>query len=401
MAAFEYQALDAHGKKQKGVISADTLKSARRELRRQGLTPVNVETSKAKAKKETRGQKLSIKDNVLLTRQLAMLISSGTPVEEALAAVGDTSRKNAVRSVLADVRSNVVEGQPLSDAMSSQSSAFPPLYTSIVAAGESAGALDAVMARLADYQEKSEEMRGKVVSALIYPMVVAVVALMVVVALLVFVVPRVVEQFDTMGQKLPLLTQIMVNISEFLQAYGLVLFGALAIGVFVLGHMSKVDAVKRRLDSLVLGLPIIGEVVRSVAAARFARTFATLASSGAPVLDCLRASRETTPNLILRDAVEKVIEDVREGGSLSQSMARTGAFPPLVTHMAAGGEASGDLGAMFDKGAEYLERDFEKTSGVALGLLEPLITVVMGGLVMLIILAIMLPILQLNSGALI
>ncbi|MFC7290353.1 type II secretion system inner membrane protein GspF [Hirschia litorea] len=401
MAAFEYQALDAQGKKSKGVVSADSLKSARRELRKQGLTPLKVDASKGKIDKKTRQLKLSSKDNVLLTRQLAMLITSGTPVEEALAAVGETSKKNNVRTVLADVRANVVEGQTLSDAMSGQRLAFNSLYTSIIAAGEGAGALDSVMSRLADYQEKSEDMRGKVVAAMIYPAVLAVVALMVVVALLVFVVPRVVEQFDTMGQTLPLLTQIMVNISGFLQSYGVFIIGGLAVGFIVLSNVSKVERVKRRLDKISLNLPIIGEVVRSVTAARFARTFATLASSGAPVLDCLRAARETTPNLVLRDAVEKVIEDVREGGSLSASMARTGAFPPLVTHMAAGGEASGQLGVMFDKGAEYLEREFEKTSSVALGLLEPIITVIMGGLVMLIILAIMLPILQLNSGALI
>ncbi len=401
MAAFEYQALDQNGKKQKGVLSSDSLKSARRELRKQGLTPINVEASKEKAAKKSRGRKLTSKDSVLLTRQMAMLISSGTPVEEALAAVGDSAKKGNVRSVLADVRSNVVEGQSLSDALSSQRIAFPALYTSIVAAGETAGALDVVMGRLADYQEKSEEMRGKVISALIYPIVVGVVALMVVVALLVFVVPRVVEQFETMGQKLPLLTQTMVNISEFLQTYGLFLLAGIVVAVLVLGRMSRIEAVKRRLDRFSLSLPLIGEVVRSVASARFARTFATLAASKAPVLDCLRAAKETTPNLILRDAVQQVIEDVREGGSLSQSMARTKEFPPLVTHMAAGGEASGEYGPMFEKGAEYLERDFEKTSSVALGLLEPLITVVMGGLVMIIILAIMLPILQLNSGAMI
>jgi len=401
MAAFDYQALDQNGKKQKGVLSSDSLKSARRELRKQGLTPLNVEASKEKAAKKSRGRKLTSKDSVLLTRQMAMLISSGTPVEEALAAVGDSAKKGNVRSVLADVRSNVVEGQSLSDALSSQRIAFPALYTSIVAAGETAGALDVVMGRLADYQEKSEEMRGKVISALIYPIVVGVVALMVVVALLVFVVPRVVEQFETMGQKLPLLTQTMVNISEFLQAYGLFLLAGIVVAVLVLGRMSRIEAVKRRLDRFSLSLPLIGEVVRSVASARFARTFATLAASKAPVLDCLRAAKETTPNLILRDAVQQVIEDVREGGSLSQSMARTKEFPPLVTHMAAGGEASGEYGPMFEKGAEYLERDFEKTSSVALGLLEPLITVVMGGLVMIIILAIMLPILQLNSGAMI
>jgi general secretion pathway protein F len=400
MAAFEYQALDRDGRNKRGVISAENEKAARKELRKQSLTPLKLSTVSSKQKSNTKKIKISNKDNVLITRQMAMLISSGTPVADALASVGHSAKKNNVRKLIADVRSSVVEGESLSDSLAKQGVAFSSLYTAIVAAGESSGALDSVLSRLADYQESSEEMRGKVISALIYPAVLAVVALSVVIALLVFVVPRVVDQFDTMGQDLPFLTNMMVSISSFLQSYGLLLIG-LGVGVcFFFGRLLKVEAFKRKVDGFLLKLPIVGEVIRAVAAARFSRTFATLSTSGAPVMDCLLAAKETTPNLVIKEAVLNVIEDVREGGGLSSSIERTGEFPPLVSHMASGGEASGELGMMFDKGAEYLERDFEKASSVALGLLEPLITVLMGGMVMLIILAIMLPILQLNSSAL-
>lgn len=400
MAAFEYQALDAAGRTRKGVITADSPKAARRELRKQALTPVKVSPTRTKAAGESSGRKLRSKELVLITRQLAMLIGSGAPVEQAIASVTSTAEQTRVRAILASVRANVVEGKSLSDALRGEAASFPRLYSAIVAAGEGAGALDAVLERLANYLEASAKMRSKIISAMIYPLILAIVAFSVIVALLIFVVPRVVEQFDTMGQKLPFLTSAMVSISAFLQSYGLYLLGASALLVFAANRALKSRAVKRRVDEFMLGSPLIGRIVRDVTAARFARTFATLANSGAPVLDCLSAARETTLNLVMRDAVDEMRDAVREGGSLNKAMAKTGVFPPLVVHMAASGEDSGRLGHMFDKGAEYLESEFEATSSVALGLLEPLITVVMGGLVLLIILAIMLPILQLNTAAL-
>jgi len=401
MAAFEYQALDAAGRTRKGVVSADSPKAARRELRRQALTPLKLAPTREKTSDTASSRRrLPSGEVVLVTRQLAMLIGSGTPVEEAISAVGGAAKETRTRTVLASIRSNVVEGRSLSDAMRTEHRSFSPLYRAIVSAGEEAGALGLVMDRLADYLERSQAMRRKVLAAMIYPFILALVALAVVVALMVFVVPRVVEQFDTLGADLPALTDGLIAVSGFLRAYGLVLLAGLAAGIFAFTRAMKSDAVKRRVDGWVLSLPVIGRVARSVAAARFSRTFATLATSGAPVLDCLAAARETTPNLVLRDAVDETMVAVREGGSLSKAMARTAQFPPLMVHMAASGEASGDLGGMFLKGAEYLESDFETASSVALGLLEPLITVVMGGMVLVIILAIMLPILQLNSSAL-
>ncbi len=401
MAAFEYQALDADGRTRRGVVSADSPKAARRELRRQSLTPLKLAPTREKVSATAASRRrLSSGELVLVTRQIAMLIGSGTPVEQAIAAVGSASKDARTRTVLASLRSNVVEGRSLSDAMRGEHRSFNPLYRAIVAAGEEAGALGLVMDRLADYLERSQAMRRKVLAAMIYPLILALVALCVVVALMVFVVPRVVEQFDTLDADLPALTDGLIAVSAFLRSYGLVLLGAIGVAGFAFNRAMQREAIKRRVDGWVLSLPVLGPVARSVAAARFSRTFATLATSGSPVLDCLAAARETTPNLVLRDAVDEVMVTVREGGSLSKAMARTGQFPPLMVHMAASGEASGDLGGMFVKGAEYLESDFETASGVALSLLEPLITVVMGGMVLVIILAIMLPILQLNSSAL-
>lgn len=402
MAAFEYQAIDGDGRTRKGVISADSQKAARRELRRQALVPVKLSPTREASGKASRAasrRKLKPAELVLLTRQLAMLIASGTPVEQAVAAVGGSAESAASKSVMASVRAGVVEGRSLSDAMRGEQKSFPSLFRSVVAAGEEAGALGAVLERLAVHLEKSQAMRRKTIGALIYPAILAIVALAVIIALLIFVVPRVVEQFDTMNQSLPPLTTAMIGLSHFLQNWGLVLAGLLVVAGLVFQRLNQQPAVRRRVDRAVLGLPVIGKVLRSVGAARFARTFATLSASGAPVLDSLKAGRETTPNLVLRDAVDQVIVAVHEGGSLSGAMARSGAFPPLVVHMAASGEASGDLATMFNKGADYLEDDFESTTAMALGVLEPMITVVMGGLVMLIILAIMLPILQLNTGA--
>ncbi|MEL6258852.1 MAG: type II secretion system F family protein, partial [Pseudomonadota bacterium] len=323
MAAFEYTALDAGGRRKRGVISADSQKTARRELRKQSLTPlkVNPTNEKVGSSNNRRSRKLSSGQLVLVTRQLAMLVSAGSPIEEAVAAVGSGTKDETVRRTLANVRAGVVEGRALSDAMRTESKTFSPLYRAIVSAGETSGALGAVLDRLADNLEKSQAMQRKVTAALIYPAILAIVALSVVVALMVFVVPRVVEQFDTLGQDLPTLTNIMVGLSGFIRDYGLFIAAGIAAFILVVSRLMRTESFKRRVDGIVLDAPVIGGVARGAAAARFARTFATLAQSGAPVTDCLAASRETTPNLVLRDAVDDVSETVRKGGALSAAMA--------------------------------------------------------------------------------
>lgn len=402
MAAFEYAALDADGRKLKGVIHADSPRAARRELRAKSLTPLNlahVKDGRASTSVRSSGRKLGSTELVLVTRQLALLVGAGSPVEEAVRAIGQSASDPATRNVLASVRSGIVEGQSLSQALSAESRTFPPLYRAIVRAGEGSSSLGPVLERLADSLDKSQAMRRKVTAALVYPLILLIVAIAVIVGLMVLVVPTIVEQFEGMDARLPLLTVVVISISDFFRDFGLVVVATLLLGGFGFHRAMRRPAFKRAVDRLSLSLPVIGPVIRSVTAARFSRTFAALASSGAPVLDAIAAARETTTNLVLRDAVDEVAETVRKGGALHSAMARTGEFPPLVVHMAAGGESSGRLGEVFERGADHLEAEFEAKSAVALNLLEPLITVVMGALVLVIILAIMLPIMDLNTSA--
>ncbi|MEO0983609.1 MAG: type II secretion system inner membrane protein GspF [Pseudomonadota bacterium] len=403
MAAFEYVAIGPDGRRTSGTISADTARSARKELRLRQLTPLKVseasERSVGRIKLGGRGG-LNGADRVLVTRQLAMLIQSGATVEEALAAVASEAERPAARRLLLAVRASVTEGYRFSEALAQSPSSFPALYRSVVGAGEASGRLGEVMERLAVYLEKSRNVGRKVQAALIYPCVLAVIALVVIGALMTFVVPRVVEQFNTFGEDLPPLTNAVIAVSEFVRNFGLIAVAGVIVFVFLAGRALKSAAIKRQVDATLLSLPVIGKALRTVSAARFARTFSTLLASGTPVLDSLAGARGSLGNLVFAEAVDETMTGVREGGSLARAMRKTDVFPALLTHLAASGETGGDLAGMMAKGAEYLEEDFESSSAVALGLLEPLIIVFLGGVVALIVLSIMLPILQLNTLAL-
>lgn len=407
MAAFEYLALSPEGKQTRGVVAADTARAARRELKERRFTLLELrETAEEKAEagagavKLGRGAGLSDGDRVLITRQLAMLIGAGLPVEEALNAIAQQAHKRPVRRVLLQLRSSVTEGFRLSDALAKHARAFGPLYRSMVAAGEAAGELGAVLSRLADLLEQSQKTRRKIQAAVAYPCVLAVVATFIVTALMVFVVPRVVEQFDTLDQNLPLLTSAVIAVSEFLRSYGFIVFGALVLSVIAFGRALSFEPAKRAVDGFMLRVPGLGAYLRGASAARFARTFGALLEAGVPVIESLQAAKNTISNLVMRDAIDAMSDAVRKGGGLSSAMLATKAFPPLLPFVAASGERSGELGAMFEKGADYLENETESSTAVALNLLEPFIIIVMGGAVALIVLSIMLPILQLNSLAL-
>ncbi|MEM9750964.1 MAG: type II secretion system F family protein, partial [Pseudomonadota bacterium] len=310
MAAFEYVALDTGGKRTKGVITAETARLARKELLRRKLTPLQLSVSgRARRAGDAEGKAqgglgslqlgggaLPSKDVALITRQLATLIRAGSPVEEALRAVAGQAEKPALRRVMHGVRDSVTEGYRLSEALRSERKAFTPLYRSMVGAGEASGDLGAVLERLADYLEKAQTMRRKITSALIYPAALAVTALSVIVALMVFVVPRVVEQFDSIGQELPGLTLAMIAISSFLRDFGLYLLIALIIGGAAGARALRNPKVRRRFDGALLATPFIGKLVRSVNAARFGRTLSTLIESGAPVLESLDAAKTTVSN---------------------------------------------------------------------------------------------------------
>lgn len=406
MAAFEYIALDADGKRARGVVAADTARAARRELRQRRLTLLQLDEAKteragaAGTRPSSRGSGLTPAERVLVTRQLAMLIRSGAPVEEALNAIADQAPRQATRRMLLQLRSRVTEGRRLSEAADEQGRAFGPLFRAMAAAGEATGELGAVLGRLADVEERAQKVRQKILAAIIYPIVLTVVAALIVTALMTFIVPRVVEQFDSLGQDLPLLTDIVISISEGMRSYGLVVLLALIAGGIALVRALRFESVRLVADRLLLRLPLLGGFARTASAARFARTFGALLQSGVPALDSIEAAKSTVQNRVVRRAAESVAEAVRKGGSVAGAMRAQKAFPPLLVFMAASGERSGELGAMFEKGADYLEGEMETATAVVLNLLEPLIIVVMGAIVALIVLSIMLPILRLNTLAL-
>lgn len=402
MAAFEYRALTTDGRRTSGVISAESPRAARRELRARQLTPVDLKETGGSAKGPARlGGRMSHKQRTLFTRQMAVLLQSGMTVEQALAAAASDGSAPRVRSLVLGVRQQVMEGVSLADALRSAPQAFPPLFRSVVAAGESAGRLAAVLDQLSASLERSYKMSATARAALVYPAVLGVMALLMVSALMVFVVPKLVEQFAMLGTtELPLLTQFVIGASEFSQRWGLVVLAVAAAGGLVFAQALKAPTLKRRWDAFALELPFVGPLLRTLAAARFARVHATLASSGATVLEALSAAGNAMGNLVFREAAASIRESVQQGATLSSAMKASGVFPPLLTHMVQSGEAARDVPAMMSRGAEFLESEFEATTRTALSLLEPAIIILLGGVVGTIVLSIMLPIMQLNTLAL-
>jgi general secretion pathway protein F len=334
----------------------------------------------------------------LFTRQLATLIQV-SPLEESLRTIGRQAEKEQVREILLSVHGGVVEGRRLSEAMGREPASFPALYRAMVAAGESSGTLPRILERLSDLLERQAQVRGKVTSALAYPIVLAIVASFVVMALMIFVVPRVVEQFEDVGQQLPLLTRIVIALSEFLANWWWALVIALvALGLLVAKALQE-ETLRLRFDAGLLRLPLIGRLLRDLHAARMARTLSTMVASRLPLLEGLKLTTQTVHNRALRAASVDITEAIRGGGSLSAALKRAGVFPPLLVYLAASGEASGRLDVMLERAADYLEREFDTFTATALSLLEPAIIVVMGAIVALIVLSILLPILQLDTLA--
>ena len=396
MAAFEYSALDVQGRRREGVIDAGSAADARRLLETRRLLPVRVEPATVRAEQASRSRgRFSAKDLTLLTRQLATLVAVA-PLEEALRTIGSQSERAPVRRVVMATHARVVEGFRLSDAMAREPRAFPPLYRAMVAAGEGTGALPAILERLADLHERDQQVRGKLVSALVYPAALAVTAVLVVIALMVFVVPKVVEQFESMGRELPLLTRIVIGVSDALVAWWLPILLLAAAG-FTISRLLRRPALRRRFDAALLRLPLLGRLLRDVHAARMARTLATMSDSGLPLIEGLAITARTVGNTVLREATGSMVEVIREGGSLSSAMKRAAVFPPTLLYMATSGEDSGRLAPMLDRAADYLEREFNTFTTAAMSLLEPLIIIVLGAMVAVIVLAILLPILQFNA----
>lgn len=400
MADFRYLAIDPAGREKRGHIAAPDDAAARAALARSKLyvvecAPGPPPEARAPLLKLDRG-KLSQRELSLFTRQVATL-TQVSPLEEALRTAARQSEAEHVRRIVGTVHAGITEGRRLADAMAREPKSFPPLYRAMVSAGESSGSLPTILDRLSVLLERQAEVRGKLMATLAYPIVLTIVALCVIAALMIWVVPRVVEQFDTVGQQLPLLTRIVIGVSDAMAGWWWAIL--LVIGVIVAGAASILRQPGPRLafDGWLLRLPLLGRLLRDLHAARFARTLGTMVSSRLPLVEGLRLTIPTIRNRVLRAATESIVEAVRGGGSLSAAMRSAAVFPPLLVYLAASGEASGRLEVMLEKAADYLEKEFDRFTSTAMALLEPLIIVVMGVIVALIILSILLPILQLQQ----
>jgi general secretion pathway protein F len=401
MPAFAYKALDARGKNKSGVLEGDTARQIRQQLREKSLIPVEVNQVKEEKVSERKlsffAPKISASDLALLTRQLATLIEAALPIEEALLAVAEQCEKVRQKNMMMAVRSKVVEGHSLAKALGDFPRVFDTLYRAMVAAGERSGHLDTVLSRLADYTEKRQQTSSQITQALVYPLVMMVVAIGVVIMLLTVVVPSIVEQFDTMGQELPLMTRILIAISDGLQHYGIIGGIALMIVIFLLNRILQVPRIRLQWHKRQLFLPVIGKLVRGTNTARFAQTLSILSASAVPLLESMRIAGDVLENLHLQNLVKEAAIKVKEGSSLRASLENTKVFPPMMMHMIASGERSGELQQMLARAANNQERELAATINMALKIFEPLLIVTMAGIVLFIVMAILLPILSLNS----
>lgn len=403
MAAFDYQAVDSRGKNKKGVIEGDTPRHVRNLLREQGLMPIEVTPCLQKNKQKNKkslfagGKKISVAELALITRQLSTLVESGLPIEESLMAVGEQCDKNSLKSMVMAVRTKVTEGYGLAESMAEFPQVFNRLFRAMVAAGEKSGHLDKVLDRLADYTEQREQLRSQLIQALVYPIIMTIVATGVIAILLTAVVPKIVGQFEHMGANLPGTTQFLIASSDFLREYGLGIVLIFAALILLWSQLLKKERFRFAYHQRFLSLPGIGKVAKSVNTARFARTLSILTASAVPLLESMKISGEVLDNLYIKQSVKEAADKVREGASLRVSLEQTKLFPPMMLHMIASGEKSGQLEHMLGRAADNQDRDFEAIVNISLKAFEPALMVVMAGIVLFIVMAILQPILQLNT----
>lgn len=403
MAAYEYSALNSKGRQEKGLIEADTPRQARQLLRDRGLSPLEIsevaEGSKASQGNlfQRGGGGISATELSLFTRQLATLSRSGLPLDEALTAVSDQSESKRIQRIALGVRAGVIEGNTLANSLNQFPNVFPPLFRATIEAGEHSGKLDHILERLAEYVERRQVMQSKMMLAAFYPIILTVVAIGVVTALLTYVVPQVVQVFQDIDAQLPILTRGLIAISDFLRDWGIYLLILMGIGAFTFARMLRNDHFKRRVHAFQLRLPLIGRLTRGANTGRFTRTLGILFGSGVPILDAMRIGTQVVTNLPMRDAIEEAAGKVREGASLSRSLGASKLFPPITVHLIASGESSGKLDDMLDRAAENQEREVETLVAALMGVFEPILILTMGAVVLLIVLAILLPIFDLNQ----
>ncbi|MEO8142636.1 MAG: type II secretion system inner membrane protein GspF [Betaproteobacteria bacterium] len=396
MEAFQYQALDAAGRTISGVLQAETARQARSQLRAQGLLPSVVDQLHSRARRGwVRG--LSPAELSLVTRQMATLLASGLTLEQTFKALIEESGEPMTRQVLTDVMTEVTAGSSLAGALGADGKSFPGFYCALVHGGEESGALPTVLEHLADYLDARQALRQKISLALLYPVLVMTIAVLIVTGLLIYVVPQVVQVFQQSRQSLPFLTRALIGLSDFLRAawpFLLLMIAAIAGSAYL---ALRRPAVRRRWHLVLLGLPWLGALARGANTSRFASTLAILAGGGVPLLAALDSAARVMTNMVMTEAIERAIVRVREGESLARALGETRAFPPLLVHLVASGEASGKLEQMLGRAAQLETQALERRLAVFLTLLEPVMILIMGGVVLAIVLAILLPIIEINQ----
>jgi len=399
MPAFAYQALDASGKTQRGVLQGDTARAVRSLLRARGLQPLQVDEVRGGAG-QARGvfgaRPLGAAGLALMTRQLATLVGAGLPIDEALGALVEQADSPRQRTLAAGLRARVMEGAALAQAMAEFPHAFPETYRATVAAGEQSGRLDTVLERLADHVEARDALAQKVLAALAYPLLLALVAIAVVAGLLAWVVPQIVDVFQNLGQSLPLVTRVLIGLSDFVRAWGWVLLGIVVAGVFAARQALRSDSLRRRWHAVLLRLPLVGRLVRAANAAGALGTLALLSGSAVPLLDALGVAASVVTNLPMRDALRHAAVRVREGSAFSRALAESGRFPPVALRLIASGERSGELPRMLDEAARQQQRELDRWLAAMSAVLGPAVILLVGAIVLFVVLAILLPIFDLN-----
>ncbi len=403
MGAYEYTALDQAGREKKGIIEGDTPRAARQKLREAGFIPLSVtgaaerEARRASSGRFSLKRRISPADLALVTRQLATLVASGLPLEESLAAAAEQNERPRLVSMLMAIRGKVLEGHSLARGLGEFPHVFPEIFRATVTAGEQTGHLDAVLERLADYAENRQDLRQKLTLALIYPALLTVVAISIVLGLMTYVVPQVVQVFVSIHQQLPLVTRILIGFSGLLRQWGWLILIIFITAAFAIQRTLKHPGPRRRFHARLLRLPFIGRLIRGLDTARFTRTLSILAGSGVPVLDALRISGEVIGNIPMREAVAEAADRVREGASIHKALAQRKLFPPIAIHLIASGEQSGTLESMLERTAINQERELSGLISAMLSIMEPAVILLMGGVVLFIVLAILLPIFDLNQ----
>ncbi|MCU4351222.1 type II secretion system inner membrane protein GspF [Acinetobacter ursingii] len=399
MPAYQFTAIDASGKQQKGVLEGDSARQIRQQLRDKTWTPIAVEPVEQKDKHQQRSwfqKKFSAYDLALMTRQLSVLVAAAIPLEEALRAVAKQNEKAHVQNLLLSVRSKVLEGHSLAQGMQ-QSGRFPDLYIATIAAGERSGHLDLILDQLSDYTENRFAMQKKIQGAMIYPIILLLMSFAIVMGLMTYVVPDIVKTFDQSKQALPWITVALIKASDLIRHTWPFLLLISIIGIIAFVRFLKTTAGHYAFDRLTLRLPLFGKLSRGINSARFASTLSIMTQSGVPLVDALKIGAAVSSNWVIRDAINIAAEKVTEGGNLATQLERCGYFPPMMVQMIRSGEASGELDRMLQRASDMQDREVTTFISTLLALLEPLMLVFMAAIVLVIVIAVMLPIVNMNN----